>query len=79
MRAGKSIPVTVITAGPCFVTQIKNEENGWLSSGSARFQELKEKHAEKPQVVIIKKLNLKPPLNICVNFALLTDQEVKDW
>ena len=34
---GKSIPCTVIEAGPCVVTQVKTIESRWLHSNSVGF------------------------------------------
>lgn len=55
-KEGKAIPVTLVQAGPCFVTQIKNEEKDGYSGvqigfGPAKrgFGEKKEKKMKKPQ------------------------------
>lgn len=45
---GKSIPVTVIEAGPCPVTQIKNQETDGYTAVQLAFDELKENRANKP-------------------------------
>ena len=48
-EAGKFVPVTVIEAGPCVVTQKKTVEIDGYESIQVGFSELKEKHANKPQ------------------------------
>lgn len=41
---GKNIPVTVIEAGPCFVTQIRTKEVDGYEAIQLAFEEKKEKH-----------------------------------
>lgn len=45
---GTLIPVTVLEAGPCTVTQVKTVENDGYSSVQVGFGERKEKHTNKP-------------------------------
>ncbi len=45
----KVIPVTLITAGPCFVTQIKKKDKDGYESLQIGFEELKSKKVKKPQ------------------------------
>lgn len=45
----KVIPVTIIKAGPCFVTQIKNKEKDGYEAIQIGFEKLKEKKIKKPQ------------------------------
>ncbi|MBF0100711.1 MAG: 50S ribosomal protein L3 [Desulfobacterales bacterium] len=45
---GKVIPVTVIQAGPCYVTQIKTNEVDGYTALQIAFDERKEKHINKP-------------------------------
>ena len=45
----KVIPVTLITAGPCFVTQIKKKDKDGYESLQIGFEELKPKKVKKPQ------------------------------
>ncbi len=45
---GIVVPVTVIEAGPCTVTQIKTEETDGYSSIQLGFGDVKEKHLNKP-------------------------------
>lgn len=44
---GKNIPVTVIEAGPCVVTQVRTKETDGYESIQLAFDELKEKHTNK--------------------------------
>jgi large subunit ribosomal protein L3 len=59
-ESGRSIPVTVINAGPCYVSQIKTVETDGYSAIQVGFGDLKEKHAKKPQLGHLKKSDLKP-------------------
>lgn len=48
---GKQIPVTIIEAGPCFVTQIKTKEGkDGYQAVQIGFQKLKAKKRKKPQI-----------------------------
>lgn len=48
-KEGNVIPVTVIEAGPCFVTQIKNQEKDKYNAIQIGFEKLKDKKIKKPQ------------------------------
>ena len=43
------IPVTVLQAGPCVVTQVKTEENDGYASVQVGFGEIREKLVNKPE------------------------------
>jgi large subunit ribosomal protein L3 len=45
---GLSVPVTVVQAGPCFVTQIKTVENDGYDAVQLSYQDKKEKRTNKP-------------------------------
>ena len=47
-ETGNMIPVTVIAAGPCVVTQKKTAENDGYDAVQLGFQDVKEKHVNKP-------------------------------
>ena len=47
---GNVIPVTIVEAGPCVVTQKKTVENDGYEALQLGFQEVKEKHLNKPLV-----------------------------
>ncbi len=46
---GKNVPVTVIEAGPCFVTQIRTKEVDGYEAIQLAFEEKKEKHTTKAE------------------------------
>ena len=48
-ETGNMIPVTVIAAGPCVVTQKKTAEKDGYDAVQLGFGEVKEKHLTKPQ------------------------------
>ena len=57
---GHSIPVTVLKAGPCFVTQVKTIEIDGYSSVQAGFEDANEKHVNEPLAGHFKKSNISP-------------------
>ena len=56
---GNITPVTLVLAGPCFVTQIKNKEKDGYSAAQIGFEEKKDKHTKKPQQNHFKIANVK--------------------
>lgn len=48
-KEGKVVPVTLILAGPCSVTQIKNKEKDGYDAVQIGFEELKDKKIKKSQ------------------------------
>jgi len=57
---GEIIPVTVITAGPCKVVQVKTQEKDGYMSIQLGFEEGKERLMNKPDLGRFKKANLSP-------------------
>ena len=57
---GQNIAVTVIEAGPCVVTQVKNLETDGYRAVQLSYGERKEKHATKPMIGHFKKANTTP-------------------
>ncbi|MBS1518249.1 MAG: 50S ribosomal protein L3 [Bacteroidetes bacterium] len=55
---GNMVPCTVIEAGPCFVTQIKNNDKDGYSAIQIGFVDKKEKNSTKPMIGKFKKLNI---------------------
>lgn len=53
--SGKVIPVTVIEAGPCVVTQKKTEEHDGYSAVQLGFEDVKESKLSKPEAGHLKK------------------------
>lgn len=48
-ETGEMIPVTVLEAGPCVVTQVKTQENDGYSAIQVGFGEIREKLVNKPE------------------------------
>ncbi|MBP3774693.1 MAG: 50S ribosomal protein L3 [Bacteroidaceae bacterium] len=57
---GKNIPCTVIEAGPCVVTQVKNQEKDGYEAIQLGFQEAKEKNTTSPMLGHFKKAGTTP-------------------
>jgi large subunit ribosomal protein L3 len=68
---GRSIACTVIEAGPCVVTQVKNKSTDGYEAVQLGFGEKKEKHTTKPLMGHFKKANTTPKRKIVEfkNFA----------
>jgi large subunit ribosomal protein L3 len=61
---GENIACTVIEAGPCVVTQVKNEQTDGYRSVQLAFGEKKEKNTSKAAIGHFKKANTTPKKNI---------------
>ena len=61
---GESIACTVIEAGPCVVTQVKNEETDGYRAVQLAFGEKKEKNTTKAAIGHFKKANTTPKRNV---------------
>lgn len=46
---GEAIPVTIVRAGPCFVTQVKTNESDGYDAVQVGFEEVKQQRVNKPQ------------------------------
>ena len=57
---GKSVPCTVIEAGPCVVTQVKTVEKDGYTALQLGFDDKKEKHTTKPLSGHFKKAGTTP-------------------
>lgn len=57
-EAGKVVPVTVIEAGPCVVTQLKTAENDGYEAVQFGFGDVSPKHTNKPMTGHFKKNDL---------------------
>src|SRR3990172_6665961 len=66
-ESGAAIPVTVIEAGPCFVTQIRRPEAEGYSAVQLGFAEVKPKRLTGGQLGHLKRNNL-PPLRFLREF-----------
>jgi large subunit ribosomal protein L3 len=60
-EGGEVVPVTVIEAGPCFVTQLKTLERDGYAAVQLGFKEVKLKRLTRPQLEHLRK-NQVPPL-----------------
>jgi large subunit ribosomal protein L3 len=58
--SGLSIPVTVVQAGPCYVTQIKTVENDGYNAVQLSYHDKKEKRVNKPIKGHFAKASVKP-------------------
>ncbi len=59
-ESGLAIPVTVVQAGPCTITQIKTTETDGYSAVQLGYLEVKEKNLTKPELGHLKKVNASP-------------------
>ena len=57
---GSAIPVTLIEAGPCFVSQVKTNDHDGYSSVQLGFEEVKQKRLTGGQLGHLKRNNLAP-------------------
>lgn len=57
-NAGAAIPVTVLQAGPCTVTEVRTAERDGYQATQLGFGEAKPKHIAKPQRVAAEKLGV---------------------
>ncbi len=57
---GSAIPVTLVVAGPCVVTQVKTIKNDGYAAVQLGFDERKEKHSTKPLNGVFSKANTTP-------------------
>ncbi len=62
-EAGEMIPVTVIKAGPCYVTQVKRTETDGYEAIQIGFEEVHPNRLNKPQLGHLRKNDL-PPLRV---------------
>ena len=75
-ETGNAIPVTVIKAGPCYVTQVKTLEKDGYRAVQLGFDTKKEKNTTKPILGHLKKAEV-PPLRLLKEFPLNTNAEIK--
>ncbi|GFE71586.1 50S ribosomal protein L3 [Chroococcus sp. FPU101] len=59
-ESGIAIPVTVVQAGPCIITQVKTKETDGYNSIQVGYRETKEKALNKPQLGHLKKSGAAP-------------------
>jgi large subunit ribosomal protein L3 len=66
---GRALPVTLIEAGPCYVTQVRTPENDGYSAVQLGFEEIKPKRLTGGQLGHLKRNNL-PPLRFLREFRV---------
>ena len=57
---GRSLPVTIVQAGPCVVTQVKSEKNDGYLAVQLGFEDKLEKKTTKPELGHFKKAGTAP-------------------
>ena len=73
---GRSIPVTVLEVGPCYVTQIKTVKTDGYDAVQLGFLELKKKHTTKPLEGHFIKNNV-TPAKVLAEFKSVPDFDYK--
>lgn len=76
-ESGEVIPVTIIEAGPCFVTQKKTVEQDGYTAIQLGFKEVKPKRLTQPQRGHLRKNNL-PPLRYLREIRM-SESEVEEY
>ncbi len=74
-ESGRAIPVTLIEAGPCFVSQIKDVETDGYAAVQLAFGEVKPKRLSKAQLGHLKTNNL-PPVRVLREFRTKKIEDV---
>lgn len=75
-ETGNAVPVTVVKAGPCYITQLKTEETDGYSAVQVGFDEKKEKNTTQPILGHLNKAGA-PPVRILKEFPLDVTEELK--
>jgi len=57
---GKSVPVTMIQTGPCYVTEVRTKENHGYDALQLGFEEKRDKSVKKPERGLYEKAGVKP-------------------
>jgi len=74
-ESGRAIPVTLLEAGPCFVSQIKSAETDGYSAVQLAFGETKPKRLSKAELGHLKTNNL-PPVRVLREFRTKKIEDV---
>jgi large subunit ribosomal protein L3 len=75
-ETGIAIPVTVVQAGPCPITQVKTPETDGYSSIQVGYQQVKDKALNKPELGHLSKAGA-PPLRHLREYRLAVSSEYK--
>ena len=73
--SGRAIPVTLLEAGPCFVSQVKEVETDGYSAVQLAFGEVKPKRLSKAQLGHLKTNNL-PPVRVLREFRTKKSENI---
>ena len=76
-EAGELVPVTVLQAGPCVVTQVKTVENDGYAAVQVGFQDIREKLVNKPRKGVFAKAGV-PCKRFLKEFKLDGEYNVAD-
>nr|YP_010336748.1 ribosomal protein L3 [Stylonema alsidii]UNJ15154.1 ribosomal protein L3 [Stylonema alsidii] len=74
--SGLVIPVTIIKAGPCVITQVKQENNDKYDAIQIGFGETQPKYLNKPLLGHLKKIDV-PPLKYLKEFRVKDSSQYK--
>lgn len=74
---GRNIPCTVLQAGPCVVTQIKTPEKDGYFAVQLGFDDKKEKHTNKAEMGLFKKVSTAPKRKL-IEFTGFAKDQVKE-
>lgn len=74
---GLVTPITLIEAGPCYVTQKKTEEKDGYNAIQVGFGEMREKNLNKPKAGHLKKSSA-PPLRYLREFRVTTSDDYEE-
>ncbi len=69
MENGEVVPVTIIQAGPCYVTQLKKPEVDGYAAVQLGYEEVPERKLTRPELIRLRKNGL-PPLKVLREFRL---------
>ena len=72
---GKSVPCTLIEAGPCTVTQVKTVDNDGYAAVQLGFGERKEKNTPKALAGHFKKANATPKAKVVEETTVIEGDE----
>lgn len=75
---GSVVPVTVVKAGPCYITELKKTSDNGYTAVQIGFEEVTEKKLNKPVLGNFKKAGL-PPMRILKEVRLNDDGEIADF
>jgi len=75
---GSVIPVSIVKAGPCYITDIKKTQDNGYTSIQFGFEEVTEKKLNKPMLGYFKKLGL-PPMKVLREIRIKDDSEIANF